>query len=259
LTKAEDICGVKTMPFIDTSRLPTGERLTGWKDRSFSSGKMTFAHFTFERGSKIHEHCHSNEEVWTVLDGKLEVTVGPESIVAAPGFIAIVPPYTAHSVRAISDGRAIVADCPVRVDPSGGRRGIVQVGFDSPISLPDNPTESLQIPFTLRNRGKTRVQIKEIRIESGSAADLPAATTTEIPDGELQTRSVLEPEERRGEITVYSAAISGRVFYVKGVILYDDDFGSRHHSTFCRVYDRNAFEGKGGFVIPPQPGYNYGT
>jgi len=49
------------------------------------------------------------------------------------------------------------------------------------------------------------------------------------------------------------------VFYVKGVILYDDDFGSRQHSTFCRVYDARALGGRGGFVTPEKPGYNYGT
>jgi hypothetical protein len=49
------------------------------------------------------------------------------------------------------------------------------------------------------------------------------------------------------------------VFYVKGVIFYYDDFGGRQHSTFCRAYDRGAFDGKGGFVSPEKPGYNYGT
>ena len=49
------------------------------------------------------------------------------------------------------------------------------------------------------------------------------------------------------------------VFYVKGVVFYDDDFGSRQHSTFCRVYNSRAFDGSGGFVAPEKPGYNYGT
>ena len=53
---------------------------------------MTFAHFTFSAGAAIHEHCHSNEEVWTVLEGELQVTVGGETLVATPGMVAIVPP-----------------------------------------------------------------------------------------------------------------------------------------------------------------------
>src|SRR5215470_7759493 len=121
------------MPLVDTGTLKTGERLPGWRDRTFSTSNMTFAHFDFGAGSTIHEHCHSNEEVWTVLEGELEVTIGAERIVARPGLVAVVPPFVAHSVRAISDGKVIVTDCPVRIDPSGGRRAVVNVDFDRPL------------------------------------------------------------------------------------------------------------------------------
>jgi len=30
--------------------------------------------------------------------------------------VAIVPPHTAHSVRALTDGKAIIVDHPLRVD-----------------------------------------------------------------------------------------------------------------------------------------------
>jgi hypothetical protein len=48
------------------------------------------------------------------------------------------------------------------------------------------------------------------------------------------------------------------MLYVKGVIFYDDEFGARHHRTFCRVYD-TASEGNGALVTPDKPGYNYGS
>ncbi|MDO8434582.1 MAG: hypothetical protein Q7S58_19470 [Candidatus Binatus sp.] len=47
--------------------------------------------------------------------------------------------------------------------------------------------------------------------------------------------------------------------YVRGSILYDDGFGSRQYSSFCRVHSSTAFDGKGGFVDPEKPGYNYGS
>jgi unsaturated pyranuronate lyase len=257
------------MPFIDTSTLQTGERLPGWVDRSFSSEKMTFAHFTFQAGSKIHEHCHSNEEVWTVIEGELEVSVGADLIVAGPGCVAIVPPYTAHSVRAITHGKAIVTDCPVRLDPSAGRRGWVQIQFDTPFPIHDEPADSpIQIPYTLRNLGKTRAVIRDLTLESKIAPTLPPATTTEIPSGELPMHRVLEADETDAG-TIFHTGLtladleqlrSGTsIWYVKGVIFYDDDFGSRQHSTFCRIHDCSAFEGKGGYVAPEKPGYNYGT
>ena len=257
------------MPFIDTSTLQTGERLPGWVDRSFSASTMTFAHYTFSAGAKIHEHCHSNEEVWTVIEGELEVSVGADSIVAKPGFVAIVPPYTAHSVRAVTDGRAIVADCPVRIDPSAGRRGWIQIQFDTPVPLPeDSAGSTIKIPYTLRNLGKTRAIVREVSVTSGIAPILPAATTSEIPSGDLPMHLVLDADESNpGTISHGGLTLADLeqlrngacILYVKGVIFYDDDFGSRQHSTFCRVYDRSAFDGKGGFVAPEKPGYNYGT
>lgn len=107
------------MPFIDTRELKTIERLPGWKGRYFDSESMTFGHYVFDTGSSIHEHEHPNEEVWNVLEGELEVTIAGVARVAGPGFVAIVPPNTLHSVRAISDGRAIVVDYPLRRDIGG--------------------------------------------------------------------------------------------------------------------------------------------
>jgi quercetin dioxygenase-like cupin family protein len=102
------------MPFIDTDKLNVIERHPGWKGRYFDSDSMTFGHYLFEAGASIHEHSHPNEEVWNVIDGELEVTIGAETVTAGPGFVAIVPPNTLHSVRVIRTGRAIVVDYPLR-------------------------------------------------------------------------------------------------------------------------------------------------
>src|SRR5882757_6380328 len=169
------------MPTVDTTALPLKERLPGWREHSFSSESMTFGHYDFLAGSKIHEHCHSNEEVWTVIEGELQVTVGGDAIVAKPGVVAIVPPYTAHSVTALSDGKAIVADSPVRIDPSGGQRAIVKIEFDQPVALSEcREGAQLEIPFKLWNWGKTRAAIKQFRIQSNIAKTLPTPTPTEI-------------------------------------------------------------------------------
>ena len=110
------------MPFIDTNELKTIERLPGWKGKYFDSESMTFGHYVFEAGSSIHEHSHANEEVWNVIDGQLEVTIGGKKQVAGPGCVAIVPPDKLHFVRAVTDGRAIVVDYPLRREMSGTKR-----------------------------------------------------------------------------------------------------------------------------------------
>jgi quercetin dioxygenase-like cupin family protein len=103
------------MPFLDTSGLPVIERLPGWYGRYFHSPSMTFAHYDFKRGASIHEHFHPQEEVWEVIEGELEVTIDGEARIARPGLVAIVPSGVHHSVKALSDGRAIIVDYPLRL------------------------------------------------------------------------------------------------------------------------------------------------
>jgi quercetin dioxygenase-like cupin family protein len=107
------------MPFIDTNQLPRHERRPGWLGRYFSSPSMTFAHWEFTAGSDIHEHSHEQEEVWEVIEGELEVTIGGQMQVAGPGMVAIVPAHTPHAVVALTDGRAIVIDYPLRPQMDG--------------------------------------------------------------------------------------------------------------------------------------------
>jgi quercetin dioxygenase-like cupin family protein len=102
------------MPFIDTGTLDVIERLPGWYGRYFHSPSMTFAHYDFIRGASIHEHFHPQEEVYEVTDGELEVTIDGVAQIARAGTVAIVPGNVPHSVKALTDGRAIIIDYPLR-------------------------------------------------------------------------------------------------------------------------------------------------
>jgi quercetin dioxygenase-like cupin family protein len=102
------------MAFIDPDSMRTNERLPGWHGRYWRSEHMSFAHYAIDAGSSIHEHHHPHEEVWLVLEGELEVTVAGETQRAGPGCVAVVPPDALHSVRALTSGRAVVANHPVR-------------------------------------------------------------------------------------------------------------------------------------------------
>ena len=104
------------MPIIDTSTLRVVERLPGWRGRYFHSPSMTFAHYEFVRGSSIHEHFHPQEEVYEVLEGELEVMIDGVAQIVRAGLVAIVPSGVRHSVRALTDGRAIIVDYPLRQD-----------------------------------------------------------------------------------------------------------------------------------------------
>jgi quercetin dioxygenase-like cupin family protein len=77
---------------------------------------MTFAHYDFVAGSSIHEHFHPEEEVYEVVEGELELAIEGETRRVAAGVAAIVPPNARHSVKALTDGRVIIVDYPVRPD-----------------------------------------------------------------------------------------------------------------------------------------------
>jgi len=102
------------MPFIDIGTLDVIERLPGWYGRYFHSPSMTFAHYDFLHGSSIHEHFHPQEEVYEVIEGELEVTIDGVAQIARAGIVAIVPGNVPHSVKALTDGRAIIIDYPLR-------------------------------------------------------------------------------------------------------------------------------------------------
>lgn len=111
------------VPFIDTDKLQTVERLPGWYGRYFHSQNMLFAHYDFKRGSSIHEHFHPEEEVYEVIEGELELTIDGVKQIARPGRVGIVPSNIRHSVNALTDGRAIIVDCPIRQDFAEKHRG----------------------------------------------------------------------------------------------------------------------------------------
>ena len=104
------------MPFVDTSKLKVIERKPGWHGRYYYSPNMTIANYEFEAGSSVHEHFHPQEEVWQVIEGELELTVDGETQIAGPGMAAVVLPNVPHSIKAITSGKAIVVDYPLRKD-----------------------------------------------------------------------------------------------------------------------------------------------
>jgi mannose-6-phosphate isomerase-like protein (cupin superfamily) len=107
------------MTFVDITRLDVNEPREGWKGRFFHSQQMTFAYYTVDAGSSIHEHQHSNDEVWNVIEGQLEITVAGVTELVGPGCAVVVPPGAAHSIRALAFTRAIVVDHPRRTSIAG--------------------------------------------------------------------------------------------------------------------------------------------
>ena len=54
-----------------------------------------------------------------MVEGELEVTIDGVAEIARPGVVAIVPSDARHSVKALTNGRAIIVDYPLRQEFTG--------------------------------------------------------------------------------------------------------------------------------------------
>jgi quercetin dioxygenase-like cupin family protein len=107
------------MPFVNVEDLSILEPRPGWRGRFFRSAHMTFAYYAIAPGADVHRHQHDGEEVWHVIDGKLEISLDGVTRSVGAGEAVVVPGGQPHSVRALDSSRVIVVDHPVRMSVGG--------------------------------------------------------------------------------------------------------------------------------------------
>jgi unsaturated pyranuronate lyase len=92
------------------------EIMPGFKGRFVHSETMTFAFWHIEKGSLLQEHSHPHEQVAIVQTGSFELTINGSTDVYSKGKIAIIPPNTIHSGRAITECSILDIFSPRRED-----------------------------------------------------------------------------------------------------------------------------------------------
>ena len=103
------------MPFLEPKDMVSGEPLPGWNARFFHAQNMTFAHYEIAAGAPpLHEHHHHEEEVWNVIDGEVVIAIAGDERTLRAGDVAVIPPDTPHSARAVTACRVVIADHPRR-------------------------------------------------------------------------------------------------------------------------------------------------
>jgi mannose-6-phosphate isomerase-like protein (cupin superfamily) len=107
------------MPFIETGSIVAKELLPGWTARFFHSDHMTFSYTEVDAGVAVHAHHHPEEEVWHVVAGEVEFTLGDETRQIGAGEAVAIPSGLLHSARAVTAFRAIVVDFPLRMMVAG--------------------------------------------------------------------------------------------------------------------------------------------
>lgn len=78
--------------------------------------QMTMTFVRIEAGKWLPEHSHHNEQITTVLEGALELTIGGEIVVVRSGEAVVIPSNVVHSGKALTDCRVVDVFTPVRED-----------------------------------------------------------------------------------------------------------------------------------------------
>jgi quercetin dioxygenase-like cupin family protein len=77
---------------------------------------MTLARITLRQGALVPRHQHENEQIATVLEGRLRFVVGDEEREVTAGESVPLPANVAHEVEALEDSVVLDVFSPVRED-----------------------------------------------------------------------------------------------------------------------------------------------
>ena len=103
------------MPFIEPPDIMTGAPLPGWKEHFFHSENTTRQWTIAADADPLHEHHHQQEEVWSVAEGEVMISIDGNEKTLGSGDAAIIPPNTPHSARTkTACRRATLTDFPLR-------------------------------------------------------------------------------------------------------------------------------------------------
>ena len=96
------------------SEITPKEIMPGYHGKLIHGDTMTIAFWDVEKGAKVPEHAHINEQIMHVLDGEFEFTVGGVTKVYRPKELVIIPSNTPHSGKAITACKLMDVFSPVR-------------------------------------------------------------------------------------------------------------------------------------------------
>ena len=93
------------------------EQLSAGIGRQMLNGDaMTLARITLAQGAVVPEHSHPNEQIATVLSGRLRFRLGDEERVVDAGSSVLIAGDVPHEVEALEDSVVLDAFAPRRED-----------------------------------------------------------------------------------------------------------------------------------------------
>jgi quercetin dioxygenase-like cupin family protein len=77
---------------------------------------MTVGWVNIKAGSDLSVHQHPHEQITIMLEGKLEMQIGNDTVLLEPGMIQVIPSNTPHGAIAHTDCILVDVFNPVRED-----------------------------------------------------------------------------------------------------------------------------------------------
>lgn len=101
---------------FNISEIPEKELAKGIKGRYIHSETTTVGFVTINKGAVLPAHSHVHEQTTQITEGRLEMTIGNETMILEPGMFTVIPSNVVHSAIALTN--CIITDtfCPVRED-----------------------------------------------------------------------------------------------------------------------------------------------
>jgi quercetin dioxygenase-like cupin family protein len=90
------------------------EIIPGYHGKLIHTQNMSLAFWEVEKGAKVPEHAHMNEQVMQVLEGSFEFTLGGITKTYKPGDLVIIPPNVPHSGLALTTCKLMDVFSPTR-------------------------------------------------------------------------------------------------------------------------------------------------
>ena len=94
--------------------IPSKEIMPGYHGKMVHAETISIAFWDVEKGAKVPEHSHMNEQIMVVLEGRFEFTVDGATQIYQKNDIVVIPSYKPHSGRALTPCRLMDVFSPVR-------------------------------------------------------------------------------------------------------------------------------------------------
>ena len=85
--------------------------------------KTLFSEFRMEADSRLPNHSHPHEQTGYLVQGRIRLTIGPDTFEVGPGDSWCIPGNTDHSAEILENSVAIEVFSPVREDYLPGPQG----------------------------------------------------------------------------------------------------------------------------------------